>query len=410
MFFLYNFALIFLFFIFLPFFLIKVFFSHPSVKNQWLQRLGFVKDLPKTNKYIWVHCSSVGEVNLSKEFIKKLKNSFSEYNIVLSLITPSGYSLARELGLPVEKIFYLPLDFYFSVRNFFRKIRPEVLILVETEIWPNLIICAKKFKTKIVIVNGRISNKSFRFYKFFRFFFKRIFEKIDLILAREKTDLERFIHLGDSKSKVFHTGNMKFDFIFQRDELELAKSDFGFSEKDKVFVAGSIREGEEKLVIDAYSELKKNFSNLKLVIAPRHLNRVSFTRKLIEKKNINSGDYFIIDTFGILTKVYSIADVVFVGGSLVPFGGQNILEPASFGKPVLFGPYIENFKEPAEILKKSGGGIQVQDVKELIEKVGILLSDSEFSKECGEKAKSAVLSMTGATERNIEFLKKIMQV
>lgn len=404
----YNLILIFLFLLFLPFLVIKRFFLSPLTKKKWLQRFGYIEGLKSDNKYIWIHCASVGELNLSREFIKKLKDSFSEYKIVLSIMTSSGYSLANKLDLPVEKIFYVPLDFWFFVRRGLKKILPAILILVETEIWPNLIFCAKEFKTKIIIVNGRISDKSFKFYKVFSFLFRDIFEKIDLFLMRERIDLERVIKLGVSQDKVFYTGNMKFDFVLQENDLKVTKRDFGFSEKDKIFVAGSIREGEESLIIEAYSELKKIFQDLKLIIAPRHLNRVNVIKRLIDNKNIPYIDCFIIDTFGVLIKAYSIGDVIFVGGSLLPYGGQNILEPASLGKPVLFGPYIENFREPADVLKKYGGGIQIKNVKELIEKVEMILSDTEFSKRCGQNAKNAVLSMSGATQRNIDFLKNFI--
>ncbi|MFN3967084.1 MAG: 3-deoxy-D-manno-octulosonic acid transferase [Endomicrobiia bacterium] len=404
----YNLILIFLFFLFLPFFIIKRFFSSSLIRKEWLQRFGCIESFQRNNKFIWIHCSSVGELNLSREFIKKLKNSLSGYKLVLSLMTPTGYSLAQRLNLPVEKIFYIPLDFWLFVRRALKRIYPEMLILVETEIWPNLISWAKRLGVKIVIVNGRISNKSFKFYKIFGFLFRNVFEKIDLFLMREKTDLERAIKLGASRDKVFYTGNMKFDFVLQNSLPVVTKRDFGFSEKDKIFVAGSIREGEEDLIIEAYSELRKKFSELKLIIAPRHLNRVNVIKKLLENRNMSSEDYFIIDTFGVLTNAYSIGDVIFVGGSLFPYGGQNIIEPASFGKPVVFGPYIENFREPAEILKKYGGGIQVRNVKELIERADAILSDCEFSKKLGQNARNAVLSMSGATDRNIEFLKTIL--
>ncbi|MFH2070255.1 MAG: glycosyltransferase N-terminal domain-containing protein [Elusimicrobiota bacterium] len=408
----------------LPYVLYRV--TRRATRQQWLERLGFVSPegagspgCPAgghAKKSIWVHAASVGEIKLAVLFIRRLVGTLgdkiSDFNILMSTVTPDGYNVAKSSaaaeGLPVKKIFFLPVDFYPFMRRAVKRIRPGILVLVETELWPNLILCADRAGARVVLINGRISDGSFRAFRSFRNFLKNILSGVDLFLMREASDVDKLIYLGVEPSRVVPAGNMKYDLTFQKKDVSVPKKYFGFSEDDRIFVAGSIREGEEKFLVDAFTGLKKKFSGLKFIIAPRHLNRAGFIKKLIDSAKILPGEYFIINAFGELIKAYSVADVVFVGGSLVPAGGQNVLEPALLEKPVIFGTHMGNFREPAGILKRSGGGIEVRDTAELVEKAGHLLSDPGFAKQCGINAGVAAAALSGVTDRNIESIKKFL--
>lgn len=411
----------------LPYIGIKLLFS--SRKKEWKQRLGQV-DIKPAGRYIWVHCASVGEVNLAEIFINKLKENFRENRIILSVITPAGYKVASAKNLPVEQVFFLPVDLPFIAGKVTRKIKPEMLILVETELWPNLIKHAKAVDARIALVNGRISNKSYGKYLFLRPFFKKALSLIDLFLAREEIDRTRIINLGAEAGRVFVTGNMKYDQVPDRgntlyDESSLrekTRSEFGFEPDDKIFTAGSVRENEEEPVISAFETARTVLSGenikLKLLIAPRHINRASVMEKILKEKNISyrkrtdtgtasSSECFILDTHGELGKAYSIADTVFVGGSLVDKGGQNIIEPALMSKLIMFGPHMENFSEPSRILKEAGCAIEVRDRDELSRNIVFYTKNERTAMEKGAVAKKAVISMRGVTDRNIGYLKKL---
>jgi len=408
---------------FLPYILIKIIYKQN--KEIWLERLGYI-DLPLTgNKYIWIHCASVGEINIVRIFISELVKLFPEYKIVLSVITPTGKKVANESNLPVEKIFYFPFDISFIINRIVKRLDPVLLILVETELWPNLIRYTNKNYTKIMVINGRISSKSYSKYKFFKFFIKKILKNIDLFLMREENDRTRIINLGAEKTKVFVTGNMKYDIIKEIQELSITKSDFGFNPNDKIFVAGSIREGEEEKIVNAYEKARKELFgynlNLKMIIAPRHLNRTGIIEKLIQSKDIkytlktklkstNSNfDCIILDTYGELINAYSIADIIFVGGSLVRTGGQNIIEPAMLSKLVMFGPHMESFSEPANLLKATDSAVIVNSSDELSKNIVFYIKNEQLANMKGKKAKSVVMSMRGVTEKNMYHIKNLLK-
>lgn len=324
----------------------------------------------KKEDYIWLHCSSVGEINLSETFIKKILERRSE-RILLTLFTDTGYILAKEKFKNYDKIdiFYFPLDNKKELKKILEKINLKLLIVMETEIWYNLIDLAKKQNSKIIFVNGRISDRSFNRYKTFRFYLKNLFEKVDKFYMQSDVDKKRIIELGADKSRVVKSGNLKFDVNFQEysemEKTELLES-FCVDNRD-IFVAGSSRTGEYEILLDTFSRLK----NTLFIIAPRHMDKLDMIEELIKKygfsfmrysqilKNIDKRekvDIIIIDTIGILRKIYSIADIVFVGGTLVNIGGHSLLEPLYYKKMVLFGKYLSNVKDISqEILKRELG-------------------------------------------------------
>lgn len=430
MYFLYNLVLILFFVLTSPFFLFKIFIS-ARYRKGITERFGFLsrqikENLFKDNRYILIRAASVGEVKASKLLVEQLRENFLGYKIVFSTVTPEGYKIAGDLKLGDVRIFS-PLDFPFCVKEVLRLFKPDLLILVETEIWPNLIKEAKKSGSKIILVNGRISEESFNNYKFIQSLLKNVFGYIDIFSMREEQDKRRIIALGANPDKVVVSGNIKYDQLVDigtksTDKATIYK-EFGLRDNDLIFVAGSTKKGEEEIILGAYQKVLEKFSKLRLIIAPRHLARVKEIEKIFSKYSvryvkktdieedssyITDSDVILLDTIGDLIKAYSIATITFVGGSLVPKGGQNIMEPASLGKPVLFGPSMESFFETAELFKRTGGAQEVEDARELTDKILYFLSNPEIRLAKGEKLHKAVLSMQGATQRNVDLIKKVI--
>lgn len=425
MYFLYNLLLTITFILISPFVLVKLVFS-----SRWRaglgERFGFLSNSAKSDQSILLWVASVGEVKAAGLLAKQLKSSFPASKIVVATMTPEGNRVAKELKLG-DAVIFAPLDFLFCVRRVLGIIRPQLVILVETEIWPNLIREAKKLGTKIVLVNGRISARSFGKYRVIKTFLRNIFGSFDFLSVRETVDKERFVALGAVADEVFVSGNIKYDQITTTDKEVMKPSDksygeFGLKPEALVLVAGSTKANEEEIILKAYRKVTEKFPALRLIIAPRHLKRLKEVETILKKQDFEyikkteitqtssvSGKVVILlDTMGELIKAYSLATVTFVGGSLVPTGGQNIMEPAGLGKPVLFGPYMESFFEIAQLLKKTGGAVEVKNEQELAEKIVYFLDNPPIRIAKGEELRQAVLSMRGATQRNIELIKKII--
>ncbi|MFH0948772.1 MAG: glycosyltransferase N-terminal domain-containing protein [Elusimicrobiota bacterium] len=408
------------------------------------QRLGFY-DIEK-GRYIILHASSIGELKTVTMFIDKLKKIFPEKKVLVLTMTPYGYKYVFDKKIADEVIF-APIDIPFCVEKLFLRVIPEMLILVESELWPNLIFSAKRKGAKIVSINARMSDKSFKRYLFVKEFIAEILKKIDFICAREESDRNKFIALGYDEKKVIKTGNMKYDMIKEVSRVgsPAAKSkrqetrDFGFTENDLIFVAGSTREKEEEIVINVYKKLVVDFKSLKLVLAPRYPERCSAIEKILQKENINfirrsqlttyprlkSGatpltspaanllgtfHCLLLDTIGELIDVYSVGTVIFVGGSLFDdAGGHNMLEPAELGKTVVFGKFVKNFKESAELLISEKAAFQVSDEEEFYNSARMLLSDEKLRDAMGKRAREVVISRRGATDKNLKIVLEIIK-
>lgn len=420
---LYNILFIFIFLFMFPFILSNLIEN----KQEYCERFGIMKFNRKHKKTIWLHSASVGELKLAELLIKNLYNLYPEYSFFVSVITPAAKELGKKLTIKTEKIFYLPFDFILFLRKIFKMFYPNILILVETELWPGLILYSKIINknTKIVLVNGRISDKSFKVYYFLKFFFKYILNKIDLFLMREDSDYRNILKLGVNKEKVFLTGNMKFDLINLKEKIQ--PPDYISEIKNywkKIFIAASIREGEENIIVDVYSKIKKEIQELKLIFVPRHLNKIKTIETILKEKDIKyikrtnisnrlnfikDIDVLLVDTIGELLYFYSISDVIFVGGSLLKkFKGHNIIEPASLCKLVIFGQYIESFKEIANLLKKNNVGFEVKSSKELEEKLLYFLNNPEICKEIGKNAKKIIQANQGIVYKNIEYIENFL--
>jgi 3-deoxy-D-manno-octulosonic-acid transferase len=371
---------------------------------------------------IWVHALSVGEVISAIPLVEALVSQGRQENVLFTATTDQGLVVARkELGSRVKWLSGMPFDAWWLVRALVASFNPSVFVLVETDIWPGLLYHLKKKGTGIILVNGRVSPRTFRRYKRFRYIVDFLFAPFDLCLVQSDLDRDRLVYAGVDPGKVKVTGNIKFDrsqprmtetgIISQRNTLALAPG-------DAVFVAGSIHAGEEVTILETFRRLRSDFPGLRLILAPRRIDqagtildrarKMGFTsvrRTDLHPKGTNY-DVLILDTIGELAGVYRVGTVAFVGGSLVPEGGHNLLEPAAHGCPVLFGPHTFNFTSMADALALCGGGRRVGDGEALQEVVRNLLSSPEERDRMGRHARRFVEENRGALARVISAIKK----
>lgn len=363
----------------------------------------------KKEEYIWVHCSSVGEINLSETLIKKLLENRNE-RILLTMFTDTGIGVARDKFRKNQRvdIFYFPLDDRKNILDILKRIKLNLLILVETEIWPNLITEIGK-KSKVIIVNGRISDRSFKRYQKLSSYLKKIFLCVDRFYMQSNEDSRRIIEIGAEKNRVETLGNLKFDISFQKyndKEKRELQSLFNIDGR-KIFTAGSSRSGEYEILLDTFKELKDTL----LVLVPRHIERTPKIEEIIKEYGFSykkyseleskkeKTDIIIVDKIGILRKIYSITDIAFVGGTLVNIGGHSLLEPLFYGKTPIFGPYLQNVKEISREILELGLGYKVTNVNEFLEAI----------KEIGIKQESSSEKIRELFEKNNRTADKIVE-
>lgn len=345
---------------------------------------------------IWIHAVSVGEVAAVRTLRDRLRTAFPSHSIVVSTVTRTGNELAQKMAGEGETVIYLPLDISFVVDSILRRIRPEILVIAETEIWPNLIYACHKKGIPVALVNGRISEGAFKRYKAVSVFLRFILDKIDIFCVQTEADKKKFMSLGAPEAKVRVTGNTKYD---NKDYAALGKDSgdiktrFGIVGGETVIVAGSTHKGEEEVILGIFRKLSREFDNLRLIIAPRHVERAADIKRLA--KGLNAS---VIDRIGVLVDAYSAADIVFVGGSLIRHGGQNIIEPAVFAKPIIFGPHMFNFQSVAAEFLRNEAAVQVKDARALEEALRRLLGDGKERARLGENARQVVLDNQGAVE------------
>lgn len=369
----------------------------------------------KKEEYIWIHCSSVGEINLSEPLIKKLLDKREE-RILLTLFTDTGINVAKEKFGKNERvdIFYFPLDDKKNIKSILNKINLNLLILIETEIWPNLIKEVGK-KTKIIIVNGRISDKSLSRYKLLKNYLKSLFLYITKFYMQSEEDSKRIIEIGALKEKVETLGNIKFDIKFpeytEQEKEELIR--FFSVDGRKVFTTGSSRTGEYEVLLDTFKKLK----NTLLILVPRHIERTPQVEEIIkqygfsykkfsdiEKGKNEKTDIIIVDKIGLLRKIYSITDVAFVGGTLVNIGGHSLLEPLFYGKTPIFGPYLQNVKEISNEILQLQLGYKVNNSSEFLAAIDKVEQNQNRSK---EKIKNLFEKNNQITDKIIEKIKNL---
>ncbi|MFH1678980.1 MAG: tetraacyldisaccharide 4'-kinase [Candidatus Omnitrophota bacterium] len=422
MFILYDLIFVIFAILYLPYFLLK-----KKLHYGFIQRVGILPRNLKLESPIWIHAVSVGEAKVAEILVRQLREAFPKKQFVISTVTATGNSIVRGFHAEGGFVFYLPFDLSFIVKRVIRKINPCVCIILETEIWPNLITQLNKMNLPVILVNARISDHSFLGYRIVKPLIKPILNKVNLFCVRSNTDAKRLAALGVASDKLKITGNMKFDFKeyadFDKDYADY-KLKLGLESKEKLFIAGSTHRGEEEMILNTYKKLIGEFPDLRFLIAPRHPERCNEVERLIRKYDFQpvrisqlnlsvvrypSGAVFILDTIGQLLSFYAIADIVFVGGSLIKKGGHNILEPAYFSKPIIFGPYMFNFREISELFLMKEAASLVHGQEELLNSIRSLLRNPFKLESMGRKAKQLVLENQGATKKNLELIKAIME-
>lgn len=413
-----------------PYYGAKMLFSG-KYRNSIGPKLGFTPtetfDAMEGTPRIWVHAVSVGEVTAAAPIVASLRQLFPGACIVLSTSTETGQEMARKFVRSATALFYYPLDIPCVIRKTLDRVAPDVFVAVETEIWPNFIRLCGQRGIGIALVNGRISPRSFRGYGRTKFFWEAFFNRIDQIGAISETDAARLQKLGVETSRVRVLGNAKYDGLAARVSDELRDETIrrlNVSPDVPVLVAGSTHEGEESVVLSVYRELLKEFPGLLLIVVPRHVERsadvIAHARKagfddVIAFSDIQAGTgrmtqrVIIIDVIGELFKVYGLATAVFCGGSLVPRGGQNILEAAAWGKVVLYGPSMEDFQDEREALERVGAGITVRNRGELLDALVRLMKHPDLLSEAGERARAMIAANTGASRRHAELIRSVLE-
>jgi 3-deoxy-D-manno-octulosonic-acid transferase len=386
---------------------------------------------------IWIHAVSVGEVLAALPLVRQVKERYPSRRLVVSTTTKTGQSLARERMPFADAVFYFPLDWKGPVRRCLAAVRPSAILIVETEIWPNFLRECRRAGVPVAFVNGRLSERSFRGFRralFFslgtlRSFLKRILNDASLFLMQSEQDAARMLALGADRERVVVTGNLKYDLgdpagtpLSKWLEEELASSG-----RRPVIVAGSLLAGEEAIVLQAFAQVQREYPRALLILAPRKSERFEAAgrivrdahRELVRRSMLNlagtanhalsvPGSVMLLDSVGELASVYGVADVVFVGGSLVPAGGHNILEPAAHGKPPVYGPSMENFREMARQYLEVGAAVEVNSAEGLAAAWAVLLADPERSARMGTAARRLVEQNRGATDRVLARLGKIL--
>lgn len=430
MFFLYSLLLGIGFLVFLPRFLLQ-----KKYAASWRERLGSLPDFDAAGKsVVWLHCVSVGETQAARPLVKELLENFPEYKLVVSTTTLAGQTLAKEIfAVDAALVFYFPFDFRFAVRRALRKIQPNVVLLMETEIWLNFLREASKSGAKVAIVNGRLSEKSANRYAWIKKTITRVLHYVDLALMQSSADAKRLIALGIRNTKVKVTGNVKFDQQFDEAENVLTKEfreRFSISADAPLIVAASTHAPEEKWILDAFKTVYKSSNDKlpRLMLVPRHPERFAEVAQIIKDSGFDwarrgenpsardkVAEIILLDSIGELRAVYPLAEIVFVGGSLIPHGGQNVLEPAGARKAIVTGFYTMNFDAIVREFLEKDAIVQLPKLEEkdisakLAASFAELLQNAEKREKLSENAFRVVQSNRGASRKTIEYLKPIFE-
>lgn len=428
MYLLYSLCALALFVVVSPWFLYQA-IRHGKYVGSLAQRLG---SLPVSfnmdgEPSIWIHAVSVGETLSVRPLVRDLRQRYPRHRLFLSTTTITGQQIARRAVPDVDAVFYFPFDFGFVVRRTLDLVRPTLFLMMETEIWPNLLRECRRRGVKTAIVNGRISSRSYPRYRLVRPLMRRVLADIDRFCVQSDESARRFIDLGAEPARVTVTGSLKFDSLdvpMAVSELRIRDRvvrDFRLPDSRPVVVAGSTMRGEEAVVLRAFRRLKATTPGALLILAPRHPERFDDVAEMCRHEGFRTArrtelpidaepraDVVVLDTIGELARVYQVATVVFVGGSLVPTGGHNILEPAVFAKPTMFGPHMQNFAEIAEAFTSNGAAVQVRSEGEFEEALVALMGDPVRRARIGAAARALVEANRGAKDRTIAVITQLL--
>jgi 3-deoxy-D-manno-octulosonic-acid transferase len=388
-------------------------------RRTFWQRMGHVPDdVPAAGgPSVWVHAVSVGETLTARPLLRALKERFPERPLYLSTTTVTGAAVARHDPCGADGLLFAPFDWPVPVRRVLRRLRPALLVLVETELWPNLIHEARRQGTRVAVVNGRLSARSFTRYRRVRRWLSRVLAEVDVFLMQGDAHARRILDLGAPPGRVRVAGNLKYDAMGEaRPPAELAVLVPPGTEEQPLWIAGSTVAGEEPLVLDALRQARARHPRLRLLLVPRHPERFDAAAGLSEQAGFRTarrstlagawteGDVLVLDTLGELPRLYAQANVVFVGGSLVPAGGHNVVEAAAASRPVIVGPHMENFQEIADELGAEDALLRADSARSLAQQVCALLEDRRRAAEVGRRARAIVERNRGALARTVEAL------
>ena len=432
MYILYNFLIILVFiFLALPYFLYRLVvekgFGHRFRQNMGLVRREEIAPVADTN-CIWLHGASVGEMVAISPLVKEIKNLMPERKILVSAVTVGGYDMARQIMPEADAIINFPLDLPFVASSMVSRIRPGIFIMVETELWPNFLRAIRERNIPAMMMNGRISEKSAKSYRYLSGLLRDMLNTINLFCMQSSIDAKYITQLGADPEKIIVTGNTKFDQTYAEvspEDLATYKTELGLG-KDAypVIVAGSTHRTEEEAVLTSFTALRKKYPHARLIIAPRKLNRIEEIKKVNAKFGYEMGfrsklkemegrrpefPVLMLDTIGELGRIYAIGDIVFVGGSLVRYGGHNVLEPAAHAKPILVGPSMEDFKDSFSLLSKAGACRMVSDTDGLTEAFLEIAGDDVLRKKMGDASIQIIRENRGAALKTIHYLTDLLK-
>ena len=399
---------------------------HGRYRAGWAQRFGKVSRRNPEKKCIWLHSVSVGEVNAAMTIVKELEVRFADFEIVISTTTDTGFARANNLFGQKHQVFYFPFDFSWAMHRTFGNIRPAICLLMELEVWPNFISLAKRSGVPVVVVNGRISDKSYAGYKRIKPFTRNIFGKISLVLAQTDQYAQRFREIG--AGNVIVTSSLKYDTAQIADKVQgtdalAVQLNIG---SERLWIAGGTGPGEEQIILDVFTHLKQSgqFDDLRLVIVPRKPERFDEVARMIADAGFDFIRYSSIkntdvrckerppvilgDTMGDLRKFYCLATIIFVGRSLVPMGGSDMMEAAALGKCTIFGPHAFNFRQTVDSLLAGNGAILVNDADELLQTMQKCLIEPDYARQIARNGQDDIKRNQGATTKSIEQIEKIL--
>lgn len=413
-FFLYGLVSTFLFVILLPFYYIVRVITGKFLYG-WKEKLGFFKAPNLGDKVIMYHGVSVGEIIALENLIKRTKIEFPDYKIVVTTGTKTGQEIAlKKYSKVADFITYFPFDITYCVHSFLNKIKPTVVLIAETELWPVFSSSCKRRKIKLYCINGRMSDSTYKIYRKFSFFFRIVLSKYTKILTQSDIDMKKLLSIGAPKDRTSVMKNLKFDIKKSDETVDLGQNGY------RVIIAGSTHKGEDEIVLKIFKEKQEKYNDIKLLLVPRHMQRLPKIIEIIDNMGLNYGlrskddkfsskDVIILDTMGELSKMYSICSFAFIGGSFNKTGGHNPLEATVYGKPTITGPSIHNFRDIYWLLSQSNAGKIVKNPAQLSEYIEKLLSDTDFYNQACLDCDTIFNEQQGALDIVIKELKDTLE-
>lgn len=410
-----------------PFVLLRV-VRNPHYRQGWSERLGYypkaLLSRLRAAQPVWIHAVSVGEVGAAGILANSWTARRPTLPLLVSTVTGTGREVAERTLPQAAAVVYFPIDLPMVVRRSLAAVKPRLILLTETEIWPNFLHACAVSRVPVAVINGRISERSFARYRLVRPFLSRVLQCIDLFCMQTGTDADRILALGASPERVHVVGNLKFDALPHADAASLAerwRRELCIDVDRPVLVAGSTHAGEEAMLLQVFDRLRKAFPNLLLILAPRHPERVAQVETVVAGQGLTAvrrsalaqggngtHEVILVDSVGELSSLYAVGSVSFVGGSLISGGGHNLLEPALHGRPVLFGPHMGNFIEASAYFVERGAAIQVSDAADLTRQLARLLADPVARERMGQAAMAALRDHQGACERTVVLLERFV--